>query len=171
MVIQNTMFKKDREKKITYKSGGAETQVDYIMLRRHREMKVKDCKVIPGEAFIPQHRVLVADVVVTSSCEGGFRRKGRKKLKTWKLQENERRREYGQLLAEKLEAAGGEWKDLEACMMEAGKEVCGETTGRRQKDRETWWWTECRQPSKRRRKISRYGRELKMKETNKCTRN
>ena len=27
-------------------------------------------------------------------------------------------------------------------MMEAGKEVCGETTGRRQKDRETWWWTE-----------------------------
>ena len=85
VVIQNTMFKKDREKKITYKSGGAETQVDYIMLKRHREMKVKDCKVIPGEACIPQHRMLVADVVVTSSCEGGFRKKGRKKLKTWKL--------------------------------------------------------------------------------------
>ena len=27
-------------------------------------------------------------------------------------------------------------------MLNSAREVCGETIGRRQKDRETWWWNE-----------------------------
>ena len=34
--VTNMMFKKDREMKITYKSGRAETQIDFILLRRAR---------------------------------------------------------------------------------------------------------------------------------------
>ena len=34
--ILNTYFKKDREKYITYKSGGAETQIDLILMKKVR---------------------------------------------------------------------------------------------------------------------------------------
>ena len=40
--VINTMFKKDRKKKITYKSGGAETQIDFILLRNAKGMWVTD---------------------------------------------------------------------------------------------------------------------------------
>ena len=48
LMISNTMFKKE-EKKITYKSGGAKTQIDYILVRRNGGMKILNFKVIPGE--------------------------------------------------------------------------------------------------------------------------
>ena len=34
--VMNRMFKKDREKKITYKSGGLKIQIDFILLRKAR---------------------------------------------------------------------------------------------------------------------------------------
>ena len=40
--VIKTMFKKDRKKKITYKSGGAETQIDFILLRNAKGMWVRD---------------------------------------------------------------------------------------------------------------------------------
>lgn len=62
--VVNTMFKKDREKRITYKSGGGvATQVDFVLERR-TNLIVRDCKVIPGEACIPQYRLLCTDLVV-----------------------------------------------------------------------------------------------------------
>ena len=63
MVIANTLFKKEKEKILTYKSEEAETQIDYILLRENQEVKLKDCKVIPGEACLPQHRLICADRV------------------------------------------------------------------------------------------------------------
>ena len=54
LVIANTMFNKGEAKKITYESGGCKTVV-----RESDHAKLKDVKVIPGEACIPQHRLLV----------------------------------------------------------------------------------------------------------------
>ena len=31
-------------------SGGTETQIDFILLRKDKEIHARDCKVIPGEA-------------------------------------------------------------------------------------------------------------------------
>ena len=45
--IMNTMFKKEREKMITFKSGGRETQIDYL-----ESKMVKDCMANPGEEVI-----------------------------------------------------------------------------------------------------------------------
>lgn len=39
----NSLFTKKREK-VTSKSGGAETQTDYILLRKDEEVRVKDCR-------------------------------------------------------------------------------------------------------------------------------
>ena len=60
----NTMFKKDREKKITYKSGGAETQTDFILFRKARGICVRDRKFIPGGVQLTQHHLLRANLNV-----------------------------------------------------------------------------------------------------------
>ena len=56
--ILNTYFKKDREKYITYKSGGAEIQIDLILMKKVRGVCVTDCNAIPGEACLTQHRLV-----------------------------------------------------------------------------------------------------------------
>ena len=57
----NTGFKKRDEHLITYRSGNYASQIDYILVKKERRLKVKDCKVLPLEAVTRQHRLLVAD--------------------------------------------------------------------------------------------------------------
>ena len=50
---------------MTYKSGGDETQVDYMLTRVSEDkMLVENCKVIPGEECLAQHRLMCSDIVV-----------------------------------------------------------------------------------------------------------
>ena len=62
LVVLNTLFKKDREKYTTYKSGDAKTQLDLILTRNGRDIQAADCKVIPGEACLLQHRLVCANI-------------------------------------------------------------------------------------------------------------
>ena len=48
LAIVNTYFKKKDERRVTYKSGGKSTQVDYVMCRRRNLNGMCDCKVIRG---------------------------------------------------------------------------------------------------------------------------
>ena len=50
--IMNTMFKKEREKMITFKSSGRDTQIDYLLVRAEESKMVKDCMTNPGEEVI-----------------------------------------------------------------------------------------------------------------------
>ncbi|KAK4307252.1 hypothetical protein Pmani_020965 [Petrolisthes manimaculis] len=59
MAVVNTYFKKKEGHRITYKSGGRSTQVDYILCRRGNLKEFGDCKVVPGESVAKQHRVLI----------------------------------------------------------------------------------------------------------------
>ena len=45
----NAMFRKEREKKIAYKSGGTEAQIDFSILGEERQIRVKGNTAIPGE--------------------------------------------------------------------------------------------------------------------------
>ena len=56
--VLNSYYRKRREHFITYKSEGNESQIDYVLCRRHEELKMKNCKVIPGEVCLTQHRLL-----------------------------------------------------------------------------------------------------------------
>ena len=49
LAIVNTYFKKKVEHRVTYKSGGKCTQVDYVMCRRRNLKEICDCKVILNE--------------------------------------------------------------------------------------------------------------------------
>ena len=48
MAVLNTYFKKREEHRVTYKSGGRSTQVDYIVCRRAYLKEIGDCEVIAG---------------------------------------------------------------------------------------------------------------------------
>ncbi|XP_049872896.1 uncharacterized protein LOC126371623 [Pectinophora gossypiella] len=59
LIIINTSFQKKFEHLVTYKSGGKQSQIDYILADSKLKRNFKDCKVIPGEALTAQHRILV----------------------------------------------------------------------------------------------------------------
>ncbi|KAK3572610.1 hypothetical protein QTP86_000856 [Hemibagrus guttatus] len=59
MAVVNTYFQKREEHRVTNKSGGRRTQVDYILCRRGNVKEIGDCKVIVGECVARQHRMVV----------------------------------------------------------------------------------------------------------------
>ena len=59
--IVNSFFEKRPNHRVTYKCGGRESQIDFLMCRRQQLNEVKNCEVINGESVAAQHRVLVLD--------------------------------------------------------------------------------------------------------------
>ncbi|XP_009784897.1 uncharacterized protein [Nicotiana sylvestris] len=58
LVIANSSFPKREEHLVTFQNALAQTQIDYLLLRRSDRGLCKDCKVIPGEIL----RLLMMDV-------------------------------------------------------------------------------------------------------------
>ena len=52
--IVNTFFEKRPNHLVTYKSGGRQSQIDFLMCRRQQLNEVKNCKVINGESVAAQ---------------------------------------------------------------------------------------------------------------------
>ncbi|KAF7694127.1 hypothetical protein C0J45_16005 [Silurus meridionalis] len=50
MALVNTYFKKKEDHRVTYKSGGRCTQVDYVLRRRCNLKEIGDCKVLEGDS-------------------------------------------------------------------------------------------------------------------------
>ncbi|KAI5625361.1 hypothetical protein C0J50_15068 [Silurus asotus] len=50
MAVVTTYFKKKEDHRVTYKSGGRCTQVDYVLCRRCNLKEIGDCKVLAGES-------------------------------------------------------------------------------------------------------------------------
>ena len=63
MIVVNTYFENAERHKITYKSGTAESQIDYILCRSSDNGNIKDCKVILCEGVTNQHRPLVCTLI------------------------------------------------------------------------------------------------------------
>ena len=57
LAICNTFFQKNSQY-VTYKSGGRESQIDFLMCRRRDLKEVRNCKVIYGEHVSAQHKVV-----------------------------------------------------------------------------------------------------------------
>ena len=85
LAIVNTYFKKKDEHRVTYKSGGKCTQVDYVMCRRRNLKEMCDFKAILKKCVAKQHRMVV--------CKMAFMAKNKKtekvkpKIRWWKLKE------------------------------------------------------------------------------------
>ena len=64
LAIVDTYFKKKDEHRVTYKSRGKSTQVDYVMCRRKNLKEICDCKVILNECVAKQHRMVVCKMTL-----------------------------------------------------------------------------------------------------------
>jgi hypothetical protein len=61
LMVANTFFRKKESHLITFSSGQHWSQIDFLLNRREERPNCMDCKVIPCECVITQHKLLVAD--------------------------------------------------------------------------------------------------------------
>ncbi|KAK3532069.1 hypothetical protein QTP86_006796 [Hemibagrus guttatus] len=156
MGVVNTYFQKREEHRVTYKSGGRRTQVDYILCRRGNLKEISDCKVVVGESVARQHRMVVCRMTLMV-CKK-TRSEIEKKTKWWKLKKEECCEEFRQKLRQAL---GGQvvlpddWETTAEVIRETGRKVLGVSSGRRKEDKETWWWNEEVQDSIQRKRLAK----------------
>lgn len=61
LMLANTFFRKRQSHIVTFSSGQHSSQIDFFLTRREDKRACVDCKVIPGEFVVSQHRLLVFD--------------------------------------------------------------------------------------------------------------
>jgi hypothetical protein len=61
LIVANTLFRKRVSRLVTFSSGQHCSQIDFIITRRDDRHACLDCKVIPEECVVPQHKLVVAD--------------------------------------------------------------------------------------------------------------
>ncbi|MCJ8732242.1 hypothetical protein PDJAM_G00209080 [Pangasius djambal] len=155
MAVVNTYFQKREEHRVSYKSGGRSTQVDYILCRRGNLKEISDCKVVVGESVARQHRMVVCRMTLMVKKK---RSKIEKKTKWWKLKKEECCEEFRQKLRQAL---GGQvvlpddWETTAEVIRVRGRKVLGVSSGRRKEDKETWWWNEEVQDSIQRKRLAK----------------
>ena len=59
LCVPNTWYKKKDKRKVTYSSGGNDTEIDFVLVGKKKRKYLCDVKVISGEL---QHRLVVVDV-------------------------------------------------------------------------------------------------------------
>ena len=62
----NTFLRKNKNRLITFTSGGNHTQIDFIIVRRAQLKNIKDTKVFSSEECITQYKLHVCDLVVSA---------------------------------------------------------------------------------------------------------
>ncbi|KAK3555042.1 hypothetical protein QTP86_006366, partial [Hemibagrus guttatus] len=158
MGVVNTYFQKREEHRVTYKSGGRSTQVDYILCRRGNLKEISDCKVVVGESVARQHRMVVCRMTLMVCKTKRSKIEIEKKTKWWKLKKEECCEEFRQKLRQAL---GGQvvlpddWETTAEVIRETGRKVLGVSSGRRKEDKETWWWNEEVQDSIQRKRFAK----------------
>ncbi|KAK3561816.1 hypothetical protein QTP86_014395, partial [Hemibagrus guttatus] len=158
MGVVNIYFQKREEHRVTYKSGGRRTQVDYILCRRGNLKEISDCKVVVGESVARQHRMVMCRMTLMVCKTKRSKIEMEKKTKWWKLKKEECCEEFRQKLRQAL---GGQvvlpddWETTAEVIRETGRKVLGVSSGRRKEDKETWWWNEEVQDSIQRKRLAK----------------
>ena len=83
LCVANTWFKKTHKRKITFKSGNNESEIDFILVSKENKKFLKNVKAIPWEL---QHRLLIADVD-KRKLNKVVKKESRVKRMVWKLKE------------------------------------------------------------------------------------
>ena len=139
LAIVNTYFKKKDKHRVTYKSGGKSTQVDYMMCRRRNLKEMSDCKVILNECVAKQHRMVVCKMAVMVKKKKAEKVKPNK-IRWWKLKETSCQEAFRQEVTRILGGKDGlpdEWDKTAEMLRKTAETVLGVTFGKRKGDRET----------------------------------
>ncbi|XP_070004767.1 uncharacterized protein [Nicotiana sylvestris] len=143
LIIANSTFLKRGEHLVTFQSSAVKTQIDYLLLRWCDRGLCKDCKVIPGETLVTQHRLLVVDIGIMMKRKKRYARR-RPSIRWGALTKDKTHKLEGRLFAMGAWRSSGDasnmWSTTANCVREAAREVLGISkgfSGRHQGDR--WW--------------------------------
>ena len=138
LAIINTYFKMNDEHRVTYKSGGKSTQVDYVMCRRRYLKEMCGCKVIVNEWVAKQHRIVVCKIAFMVKKKKA--EKVKPKIRWWKLKETTCQEAFRQEVTRTLGGKDGlldEWDKTAEMLRKTSETVLRVTFGKRKGDRET----------------------------------
>ncbi|PWZ11227.1 Craniofacial development protein 2 [Zea mays] len=145
MFIANTFFKKRQSHLVTFSSGQHTSQIDFVLLRKEDRHACLDCKVIPGECVVTQHKLVVADFRFKIRLK---RNKHNKVTRTkwWKLK-GDVAQTFKKRVIEEGPWAGEEdanimWRKMATCIRKIASEEFGLSQGNRREVKDTWWWNE-----------------------------
>ena len=136
LAIVNTYFKKKDEHRVTYKSGGKSTQVDYVMCRRRNLKEMCDCKVILNECVAKQHRMVVCKMALMVKKKKA--EKVKPKIRWWKLKETSYQEAFRQEVTRILGGKDGlpdEWDKTAEMLRKTAETALGVAFGKRKGDR------------------------------------
>ncbi|XP_051790281.1 uncharacterized protein LOC127529729 [Erpetoichthys calabaricus] len=156
MAVVNTYFKKREEHRVMYKSRGRFTQVDYILCRRVDLKEIEDCKVFAGESVVKQHRMVVCRM--TLEIKKRKRVRAEPRIKWWKLKKEDCKVEFREEVRQALggsEELPDSWETTADVIRVTARRVLGVTSGKRKKEKETWWWNEGIQESIQRKRMAK----------------
>ncbi|KAI5624641.1 hypothetical protein C0J50_15787 [Silurus asotus] len=88
IAVVNKFFKKKEEHRVTYKSDGRCTQVDYVLCRRCNLKEIEDCRSWHGDSVDRQHRMEVYRMVLELKKKRRIVRTERR-IGWWKLKEKD----------------------------------------------------------------------------------
>ncbi|KAL0810434.1 hypothetical protein ABMA28_010573 [Loxostege sticticalis] len=123
-----------------------QSAIDYIMLNRALVGRVTNCKVIPGECVVPQHRIVVMDM--SFQAKSRPRKEKEPELTRWWLLKGRKADDFREELKdlnipEDIENdVNASWSHLQTKILKAANKVLGRTRGGKRIPKETWWWSE-----------------------------
>ena len=145
LFVTNTLFRKRVSHLVTFSSGQYCSQIDFILARREDRRACLDCKVIPGECVVPQHKLVVADFRFRVRFQRSKRVQA-PRTKWWKLKEDVAKTFKERVLKEGPWHEGGDansmWMWMTTCIRKVASEEFGVTKGGKREAKETWWWNE-----------------------------
>ena len=108
LCVANTWYKKKDKRKMTYSSGGNDTEIDFVLVGKKKRKYLRDVKVIPGEF---QHKLVVVDVE-EQKLKKSVKRSKRVRWKVWKLKEKEIKQKFEERVEELVDADSKDLGDL-----------------------------------------------------------
>jgi hypothetical protein len=145
LLLANTLFRKREPHLVTFHSGQYSSQIDFILARREDTHACLDCKVIPGECVVPQHKLVVADFHFRVRTHRDKRAKIAR-TNWWKLRGEEAQTFKERMLGKGPWEEGANvddiWLKMATCVRKVASEVFGVSRGGKQEVKETWWWND-----------------------------
>lgn len=143
LMLCNTFFQKNTSKLITYSSGGNDSVIDYILVRRRDRSMIVNTKVIPGEECVSQHRLLLSDLKIEPVKR--FSRKCVPRIRVWKLKDPVIAARFREEVSRypgrdsRRCSVNNTWRHMRNAWIQSAEKVCGRSKGWACR-KETWWW-------------------------------
>jgi hypothetical protein len=114
-----------------------------------------DVWVYPSVSVGSDHRLLVGKLRIKSQKQNIQQKSGNERLKVWKLQELEVRKEFTKMVGEMFPKDGiqdveEEWGKFKIALVSTAEKLCGRATGKRKKKETRWWNDKVREVVKKR---------------------